>query len=133
MSNNSVAVGSLYELNQQAYNGISPLTDEEIANNLSNVFEWLYERRCSCAMLLCHDRRDYTIFNYIEKRKGAYEDGTLGDLRECLENRGKILDVQYLQDNDCWEIWLRIFNQETCTPENYMYMFFDAEDFVVEV
>lgn len=128
-----MAIGSLYELNQQAYNTVSPYNNKEVTEGLSYIYEWLYERRCKYAMLLCHEQRDYTVFSYIEKSKGSYEDGTLSDLRECLKNRGEILDINYLQDNDCWEIWMRIFDQEECIPKNYMYMFFDAEDFIIEV
>lgn len=128
---NSVTMGSLYELNQQAYNGVMPLSGKELKDKLNDVVEWLYERRCSYSMLLCHERRDYTTFAYITKDKRTYSDGTINDLQECLMNRGKVLDVSYLQDNDCWEIWIRI--REDGESQNYLFMFFDAEGFVIEV
>ena len=82
-------------------------------------------------MLLCHERRDYTILQYGTREDEKYHKGIFYDLKECLENRGKILDVRYVQDQDAWEIWLRIF--ENNSHQNHMYMFFNAEGFIVEV
>ena len=82
-------------------------------------------------MLLCHERRDYTILRYDAREDKKYHKGIFNDLKECLENRGKILDIRYIQDQDAWEIWLRIFQGKE--HFNHMYMFFNAEGFVVEV
>ena len=126
-----LSTGSLYELNQQAYNAVMPLNNADIEQNLKYIYEWTREQSCEYAMLLCHERRDYTILHYTDTIDKKYYNGALIDLRECLENRGKILDVRYIQDQDAWEIWLRI--NENGEPINYMYMFFNGEGFVVEV
>ena len=129
--NGDLSTNSLYMLNQQAYDSVSPLNKIELHNQLNNIYEWVKEQRCDYTMLLCHDRRDYTIFRYKTNEDKKYHNGTFIDLRECLENRGKILDIRYIQDQDAWEIWVRIF--ENKTHQNYMYMFFNAEGFIVEV
>jgi hypothetical protein len=130
-SNGSLSTGSLYELNQQAYDRVFPLNKTELRIQLANIYEWTREQRCKYTMLLCHDRRDYTIFRYKTDEDKKYYDGAFRDLQECLENRGKILDIQYLQDQDAWEIWVRVFEDKG--HQNYMYMFFNAEGFIVEV
>lgn len=127
----SISTNSLYALNQQAYDTVNPLGIKEKHDQLNNLYEWVKEQRCDYTMLLCHERRDYTIFKYNTREDKKYHNGIFNDLKECLENRGKILDVRYLQDQDAWEIWLRIF--EDGGHQNYMYMFFNAEGFVVEV
>lgn len=127
----NITTNSLYMLNQQAYNRVYPLNKEEKQECLSNLYEWVKEQRCDYTMLLCHERRDYTILHYKNRQDNTYKVATMKDLKECIDNRGKLLDVRYLQDQDAWEIWLRIF--ENGERQNYMYMFFNAEGFVVEV
>lgn len=131
MAENNISVGSLYELNQQAYEKILPLNEKEKKDLLSDIYEWTKEQRCDYTMLLCHERRDYTIIHYKDRQDKTYKNAAIKDLRECIENRGKLLDITYLQDQDAWEIWIRIFEDKA--HQNYMYMFFNAEGFVVEV
>ena len=127
----SISTDSLYALNQQAYDTVNPLRIKEKHEQLNNLYEWVKEQRCDYTMLLCHERRDYTIFRYKTREDKKYYNGIFKDLKECLENRGKILDIRYIQDQDAWEIWIRIFKDNS--HQNYMYLFFNAEGFVVEV
>lgn len=129
--NGDLATNSLYELNKQAYNTVMPLNRADTKEHLQYLYEWLKEQSCDYAMLLCHERRDYTIFKYTDRLDKTYYNGTLKDLYECIYNRGKLLDIRYLQDQDAWEIWVRIKEEDEYT--NYMYMFFNAEGFVIEV
>lgn len=128
---NSISAGSLYELNQKMYDKIKPLTMSQKKEQLSNLYEWTREQRCDYVMLLCHERRDYTILHFNTREDKKYKNGINIDLFECIDNRGKLLDVRYLQDQDAWEIWIRIFEDKS--HQNYMYMLFNAEPFVVEV
>ena len=75
-------------------------------------------------MLLCHDRRDYTIFHIAnaDKKNAAKE------ISETLLNRGKILLVDKQKDGS-WEIWIR----DSLTDENFAYYLFPYDDGVVEV
>lgn len=131
IAENNVSVGSLYELNQQAYDKIKPLNITQKKEQFSNLYEWAKEQRCDYLMLLCHERRDYTILRFKTREDKKYYNGIYNDLAECLNNRGRLLDVRYLQDQDAWEIWVRIFEDKT--HQNYMYMLFNAEGFVMEV
>ena len=97
----SISTNSLYTLNQQAYDTVSPLNKVELHKQLKT------------------------------REDKKYNTGIVKDLRECLENRGRVLDIRYIQDQDAWEIWVRIFENDS--HQNYMYMFFNAEGFVVEV
>lgn len=131
MDNGDISMGTTYSLNQEAYNMVFPYNDEDITNHLKEISEWLYTKRCNYAMLLCNERHDYTVFNYFEKSKNTYNHGTMSDLRDCLKNRGKVLDVRYLEDQDAWEIWIRFSDGDEY--QNHMFMFFDCESFVIEV
>ena len=72
-------------------------------------------------MLLCHDRRDYTIFHTTVPENSVYK-----DLEECLVNRGLIYGIDKTEDEGAIEIWLMI------DDEPYCYYFFPYENAVVE-
>ena len=77
---NSISAGSLYELNQKMYDKIKPLTMSQKKEQLSNLYEWAREQRCDYVMLLCHERRDYTILHFNTREDKKYKNGINIDL-----------------------------------------------------
>ena len=75
-------------------------------------------------MLLCHDRRDYTILHITN----ADQKIAAKEISETLYNRGKILLVDKQKDGS-WEIWIR----DSLTDENFAYYLFPYDNGVVEV
>jgi hypothetical protein len=65
-------------------------------------------------MLLCHERRDYTIFIPLTL------DGIVKELRPTLQNRGEIIDIELLEDGN-YEIWIK----DPDTKECFVYYLFD--------
>lgn len=121
------SMGTLYELNKEAYNTVMPYTKDELKEQLEYIYDWASSEGFKYAMLLCKERSDYTIFNFSEQNDKKYHRGITKDLLECLTNRGVVLDIRYIQENDAWEIWLRAHN------ESFMFMFFECNDFIIEV
>lgn len=117
----SVGFTSLYELNKQGFQYVPAISKEKITEKLREIGKW-FENKKYC-MLLCRERYDYTVFNFIKK---AYTQAALNDLRECINNRGKCLDIIYEDDHDAYEIWIRIDN------EVFMFLLFECEDFIIE-
>lgn len=74
-------------------------------------------------MLLCRERNDYTVFR-LEDSISDFESA----LKECLNNRGKVLDITKQLDNN-YEIWIRDFD----TDENVVYYLFDYNNAIIEV
>ena len=79
-------------------------------------------------MLLCNERRDYTLFNIISNK----EEDKLNELAnvfvdECLQNRGNIKGIDLTENKDAIEVWLSI------EGESYCYYFFPYNAGVVEV
>lgn len=75
-------------------------------------------------MLLCNERRDYTVFRFevdFDSKK------FLKDLQECLLNRGAVLSIE-LTDEGNFEIWIR----DELTNENFVYYFFNYTEAVIE-
>ena len=118
---------TLYDFNKANMAQIQPYDDitlnkmcNQIANeiwNYKDIDEKIYW------MLLCRERNDYTIFciqyNLNELIKA---------IRDCLKNRGYVLDITKQPDNN-YEIWIRDFD----TNENVVYYLFDYNNAIIEV
>lgn len=123
-----VSVGNLYDLNKDLVEKeTKPLTQEELAIKKEMVHDFLRENgKASYMMLLCHEQRDYTVFNLTTTDDFAiYTPDILID--ECLKNRGEIHSIELTANKDAIEIWL-VINKKA-----YCYYFFDYTNGVIEV
>ena len=113
---------SLYEYSKQVVANEVPMDPILFNQKMIEVSMDMVEH--TYMMLLCHDRRDYTIFHIAnaDKKIAAKE------ISETLYNRGKILLVDKQKDGS-WEIWIR----DSLTNENFAYYLFPYDDGVVEV
>lgn len=113
---------SLYEYSKQIVANEVPM--DPILFNQKMIEVSIDMVKHTYIMLLCHDRRDYTIFHITnaDKKNAAKE------ISETLLNRGKILLVDKQKDGS-WEIWIR----DSLTDENFAYYLFPYDDGVVEV
>ena len=113
---------SLYEYSKQVVANEVPMDPILFNQKMIEVSMDMVEH--TYMMLLCHDRRDYTIFHIAnaDKKIAAKE------ISETLYNRGKILLVDKQKDGS-WEIWIR----DSLTDENFAYYLFPYDDGVVEV
>ena len=113
---------SLYEYSKQVVANEVPMDPILFNKKMIEVSMDMVEH--TYMMLLCHDRRDYTIFHITntDKKIAAKE------ISETLCNRGKILLVDKQKDGS-WEIWIR----DSLTDENFAYYLFPYDDGVVEV
>ena len=119
--------GNLYDMNKQLFKQVGKvLSDLElvpIQNKLEDWFNWQID---GYAMLLCHERRDYTLFHLYEKANKNPPAVAAKELLICLKNRGDILSMDELPDK-VWEIWLKI------DDEPYCYYLFNYDEGVIEV
>ena len=118
----NVELGTAYDINKNLVKKYEhELTKEELVEKEKMVDEFTREKFDNYYMLLCHDRRDYTIFHTTVKEGSVYL-----DLKECLINRGKIYGIDRTEDECAIEIWLMI------DDEPYCYYFFPYGSAVVE-
>lgn len=126
MSNQSISMGNLYDLNKQIMNEKGkPLTHLELAAIQPKLEEWFNWIIDTYAMLLCHERRDYTIFHLYENQNPNPPAVAASELIGCLTNRGEILAIEENEDK-AWEIWLKI------DGEAYCYYLFQYDNAVIE-
>lgn len=117
-----VSLGTSYDINKNLVKKYEKeLTNVELADKEKMMLEFTREKFDNYYMMLCHDRRDYTIFHTDVKEGSVW-----GELLECLQNRGKIYGIDKTQDEGAIEIWLMI------EDEAYCYYFFPYGNAIVE-
>lgn len=121
-----VSLGTLYDLNKGVIQQQPDLTAEQITEKRTLVENFIRETKNKYYMLLCNDRRDFTVFTLLDgedkSAKAAFE-----MVDECLIPRGIIKDIDKTVDGYAIEIWLSI------DDEIYCYYFFPYDNAIVEV
>lgn len=122
----TMSTNSLYDMNKQIITQTQkPLTEEELSAvepKLSEWFNWIID---TYAMLLCHERRDYTVFHLYENQNPDPPAVAAKELITCIKNRGEVLAIEETEDK-AWEIWIQVNN------EPYCYYLFRYDDAVIE-
>lgn len=112
-----------YDANKQLMNNERTLDPIEIGCKINTIAKSMRDNLPDYMMLLCNDRRDYTIFDFTRaKDTDTFEK----ELRTCFLNRGNILTISEADGNNAWEIWLRDENDE-----NFCYYLFDYTEAVI--
>lgn len=123
-STTEVTLGTAYEINKDLVERYEKeLTVEEIAEKKTMLLNYLDSHKDTYYMLLCNDRKDYTLFNLAESKKELVD--VLVD--ECLKNRGILKGIDQTQDEYAIEIWLSIDQEAFC------YYFFPYGEAVIKV
>jgi len=119
-----ITLGSAYEINKNLVEKYEKeLTSEELKEKKKELLTFLKDKADNYYMLLCNDRKDYTLFRLIENEEELIN--ILVD--ECLKNRGVIKGIDLTEDKLAIEIWLSIENEAFC------YYFFPYGEAVIEI
>lgn len=130
-----ISLGTLYDVNKNlVLNGEIKLTEGVINSKKEIIKNFLRKMDNTYYMLLCNERKDYTVF-----RKGSYNEDIYTDddhqldeitnilVDECIMNRGEVRGIDLTKDKDAIEIWLII------EDEAYCYYFFPYDAAIIEV
>lgn len=119
-----ISMGTVYDINKTAMNHEKLMGGPAIDNKLNEVVEFIKSKN-EYFMMLCHERRDYTLFRLIDFKEKNYKQ-IKKDIKECLTNRGKIIDIDWTPSHDAFEFWLKI------DEESFCYYFFKYDEGVIE-
>lgn len=126
----TVEMGTLYDMNKQIISQLPLATTERKDEIYHELQEWISSKPYKYYMLLCHERRDYTVFN-LDKTNTykTYPQENIKNLAldylDCLINRGSLICAEKNKDG-VWEAWIKI------NGECYAYFFFPYDDAVLE-
>ena len=124
-----ISLGTLYDVNKNLVlkNEIE-LTDGVLNSKKEIITNFMRQINNTYYMLLCNERKDYTVFKMNDKDN----DDSIREIvsilvDECLRNRGEIRGIDLTKDKDAIEIWLII------EDEAYCYYFFPYDAAIIEV
>lgn len=120
-----VSIGTLYDLNKAAVIKEISLTGEKLEEKKPAIIDFLKDKNNTYYMLLCNERRDYTVFRL--KEENSINDLVNCLVNECLLNRGLIKGIDIIKDQGAIEIWLSI------DEEAFVYYFFPYDSAIIEI
>lgn len=116
---------TLYDANKQLVKQTEKkLTHPEIAGKQTEL-EKFFEDNKKYSMLLCHERRDYTVFN-LDQENITAPMVAAKEVILCCTNRGDILSIDKTEDDFAYEIWINIEDEPFC------YYLFPYDEAVIE-
>lgn len=121
-----VTLGTLYEVNKNLMKQQPNLSGKQITQKRFEVQKFIEETKNKYYMLLCNDRRDFTIITLTELNKEKSATAAFTVIDECLRNRGQIKSIDKNENGAC-EMWLLI------DEEVYCYYFFPYDAAIVEI
>ena len=121
-----VSIGTLYDLNKAVVVKEISLTGEKLEEKKSLIIDFLKNTKNTYYMLLCNERKDYTVFRLESQEQSLKK---LADclIDECLLNRGLIKGIDITKLNDAIEIWLSI------EEEAFVFYFFPYDTAIIEI
>lgn len=124
---------NLYDMNKQLVEHyekkMSKKTLKKIMNNTVVPFFEEVLKSHKYFMLLCHDARDYTVFNILESDDNT-NNVIATELEECFMTRGDIYSIEISQSQkDALEVWIKSFSDS----KMYCYYLFPYDFGVIEI
>lgn len=107
-----LTMGNLYDVNKNIMAEYGhELTHMELPQKQEMLKDWFNKNVNNYAMMLCHDRRDYTVF-HLGPINTCYATAAK-EVIDCCKNRGAIYSIDLTDNKDAIEIWIKIENKFT--------------------
>jgi hypothetical protein len=123
---------NMYEFNKVNMGKNLPIlkTDDEIEGAKLVISNYINETMGEFYMMLNHDNRDFTLFNFFNGILTTVKVKTMtDDIIECMENRGYgLLDVNLDEAGAAVEIWVK----DKETEAVFMYLLFPYDIGVIK-
>ena len=101
-----IAIGTLYDLNKDLVKKTEIKLAEGVLNSKKEIIKnFIYKTNNNYYMLLCNERKDYTVFDFKNKKwSERYMSCAKCLVDECLTNRGEIRGIDLTKDKSAIEI-----------------------------
>lgn len=116
--------GNLYDMNKGIIGQLPPISKENLKDRKLVLGDYILNSHNTYYMLLCHEKRDYTLFNLndnVDNIERAVE-----DIIVCINNRGTLIDIS-IDTNNVPAIWMKWDNEEVSC-----YYFFGYDQGVID-
>ena len=128
--NKEVSLGTLYDVNKNLIQNAIKALDETALNSKKEIIKnFLRKTNNNYYMLLCNERKDYTIFTIgnIENKEQKIEKLPFVLIDECLKNRGEIRVIELTEDKNAIEAWISV------NDESFAYYFFPYDSAIINM
>lgn len=120
-----INAGNMYDYNKELVkNYEKPLNHVELAARQEAIEDFFENKVVKYAMLLCHEQRDYTLFNLKATSTAIHQ--AAKEVILCCMNRGEVVGIDKTDDGLAYEIWIII------DDEAYCYYLFPYDQAVIE-
>ena len=126
----NIEMGTLYDVNKNLVKNNEIKISEEVLNSKKEIVKSYIEKSSNFYyMLLCNERKDYTVFNFKDKQKNKKNSMECAKILidECLKNRGEIRGIDLTKIKDAIEIYIVI------EDDAYIYYFFPYDNAIIEI
>lgn len=126
-NNKTIEFGNLYDINKNIVKQNEIKLSEGLLNSKKEIIKnFINKTDDQYYMLLCNERKDYTVFDFKGKKWAERcLDCAKCLVDECLTNRGEIRGIDLTKERDAIEIWMII------DDEAYVYYFFPYDNGVI--
>lgn len=121
-----ISFGTLYEANQKLSASEPLMVEPQKTVKWEQLKNYIATNNHFYYMLLCHELRDYTVFNLVDNTKVVANKFPV-ELFDCLRNRGGLVSMDLVDNDYAWEIWIRKEDNDYC------YMLFPYDNGVIEI
>lgn len=122
-----IELTNLYEINKKGFEARGlPYNDADFEVKLEEVADWFKDK--TYCMLLCKERSDYTVFDFTKNDNPDYVKAAQYNLKACIKNRGRCLNIKYDNKLDAFEIWIK-----TAQEGVVMFYLFECGDFIIGI
>lgn len=126
-----INMGTLYDINKAIISKQEPISLKEWSDKSKELVDFCKMTQNQYYMLLNRETYNFTLFNFhckndhssLNTRKLIYD-----ELKNCLQNRGEVLSIEFTRQKDAYEIWIKDWE----TKDILVYYFFPYDNGVVE-
>lgn len=132
-------MGSLYDMNKKIHFDTrkteKPLSKTALKETMTAVLTPYLKNKAltnSYFMLLNNERRDYTVFRFVNVINEKGIDKMINECIECFETRGLVISVEAVEMGGI-EIWFQSTKNPKSVNDYYCYYFFPYDNAVIEI
>ena len=108
-----MSMGNLYDMNKKlVLEHEQPLNHLELARKQEILEDFFNNNVIEYAMLLCHEQRDYTVFQVGKSSTAAHF--AAREAIGCCTDRGEVYGIDKTDDGMAYEIWIKIDGDVYC-------------------
>ena len=129
-----VVMGTLYDMNKAMVKQAEIRLSEGVLNSKKEIIKnFINKTNNNYYMLLCNERKDYTVFDFKKDRDNYDWDEPIPMscakclIDDCLIPRGEIRGIDLTKDKLAIEIWMII------DDEAYVYYFFPYDNGIITI